>query len=68
MAQDDFVVSIEGSTTAGRVTPAEDGTLAHTNHYVHPDMLGYEASDRVEGSVGASAAPESYSTRGWASR
>jgi isopenicillin-N N-acyltransferase like protein len=33
------------------LTPASDGTLAHTNHYVHPDMLDYEASDQVEGST-----------------
>jgi isopenicillin-N N-acyltransferase-like protein len=52
VAQGDVVVSIEGSATAGEaLTPAADGTLAHTNHYVHPDMLDYEASDRVEGSA-----------------
>jgi isopenicillin-N N-acyltransferase like protein len=51
LAQDDFVVSVEGSaTTAEGIAPAEDGTLAHTNHYVHPDMLDYEASPSVEGS------------------
>jgi isopenicillin-N N-acyltransferase like protein len=52
VAQGDVVVSIEGSATSGEaLTPASDGTLAHTNHYVHPDMLDYEASDRVEGSA-----------------
>jgi isopenicillin-N N-acyltransferase like protein len=52
VAHGDTVVSVEGSaTTAEALTPAEDGTLAHTNHYVHPDMLDYEASDRVEGSA-----------------
>jgi len=51
LAQDDFVVSVEGSaTTAEGIAPAEDGTLTHTNHYVHPDMLDYEASPSVEGS------------------
>jgi hypothetical protein len=45
-------VSIEGSATAGEgLAPAPDGTLAHTNHYVHPDMLDYEASDGVEHSA-----------------
>ena len=52
VAQGDFVVSIEGSATAGEaLTPAPDGTLVHTNHYVHPDMLDYEASDDVERSA-----------------
>jgi isopenicillin-N N-acyltransferase-like protein len=51
VAQGDYVVSVEGSaTTAEALAPMEDGTLVHTNHYVHPDMLDYEASDRVEGS------------------
>jgi isopenicillin-N N-acyltransferase like protein len=51
VAQGDSVVSIEGSATAGEgLAPAPDGTLAHTNHYVHPDMLDYEASQKVEGS------------------
>jgi isopenicillin-N N-acyltransferase like protein len=49
VAQGDFVVSVEGSATAGEaLAPAPDGTLVHTNHYVHPDMLDYEASDTVE--------------------
>jgi isopenicillin-N N-acyltransferase like protein len=52
VAQGDFVVSIEGSATAGEaLAPAPDGTLAHTNHYVHPDMLEYEASETVEPSA-----------------
>jgi isopenicillin-N N-acyltransferase like protein len=51
LAQGDFVASIEGSaTTAEAIAPAEDGTLAHTNHYVHPEMLDYEASPSVNGS------------------
>ena len=51
VAQGDHVVSIEGSATTGEgIAPAPDGTLAHTNHYVHPDMLEYEASEKVEGS------------------
>lgn len=52
VAQGDYVVSIEGSATTGEgIAPAPDGTLAHTNHYVHPEMLDYEASDRVDGSA-----------------
>jgi isopenicillin-N N-acyltransferase like protein len=51
VAQGDVVMSIEGSaTTAEAIAPAEDGTLAHTNHYVHPEMLDYEASASREGS------------------
>lgn len=51
VAQDDVVMSIEGSATAAEaIAPAEDGTLAHTNHYVHPEMLDYEASASGEGS------------------
>lgn len=47
----DVVVSIEGSATAAEaIAPSEDGTLAHTNHYVHPDMLDYEGSASSEGS------------------
>jgi len=53
LAQGDFVVSVEGSaTTAEAIAPAEDGTLVHTNHYVHPEMLDYEASPSVDGSSG----------------
>jgi isopenicillin-N N-acyltransferase-like protein len=52
LAQGDVVVSIEGSaTTAEAIAPAEDGTLAHTNHYVHPEMLDYEASKTTENSA-----------------
>jgi isopenicillin-N N-acyltransferase like protein len=52
VAQDDVVMSIEGSATAAEpIAPAEDGTLAHTNHYVHPDMLDFEASASSEGSA-----------------
>jgi hypothetical protein len=51
VAQGDIVLSIEGSATAGEaIAPAEDGTLTHTNHYVHPEMLDYEASASSEGS------------------
>jgi isopenicillin-N N-acyltransferase like protein len=51
VAQGDVVVSIEGSATAAEaIAPAEDGTLAHTNHYVHPEMVDYEASASSEGS------------------
>ena len=53
VAQHDVVMSIEGSATAAEpIAPAEDGTLAHTNHYVHPDMLDFEASASSEGSTG----------------
>jgi isopenicillin-N N-acyltransferase-like protein len=52
VAQGDYVVSLEGSATAGEaIAPAADGTLVHTNHYVHPDMLDYEAGDDNEGSA-----------------
>ncbi len=52
VAQDDVVLSIEGSATAAEaIAPAEDGTLAHTNHYVHPQMLDFEASPSSEGST-----------------
>ena len=51
VAQDDVVMSIEGSATAAEpIAPAEDGTLAHTNHYVHPEMVDFEASASSEGS------------------
>jgi hypothetical protein len=52
VAQGDYVASLEGSaTTAETLTPSEDGTLVHTNHYVHPEMLDYEASDTLDGSA-----------------
>jgi len=52
VAQDDVVMSIEGSATAAEpIAPAEDGTLAHTNHYVHPEMVDFEASASSEGST-----------------
>ncbi len=52
VAQDDVVMSIEGSATAAEaIAPAEDGTLAHTNHYVHPEMLDFEASASSDGST-----------------
>ena len=52
VAQDDVVMSIEGSATAAEaIAPAEDGTLAHTNHYVHPEMLDFEASASSDGSA-----------------
>jgi isopenicillin-N N-acyltransferase like protein len=51
VAQGDVVLSIEGSATAAEaIAPAEDGTLAHTNHYVHPEMVEFEASASSEGS------------------
>ena len=52
VAQGEVVLSIEGSATAAEaIAPAEDGTLAHTNHYVHPEMADYEASASSEGSA-----------------
>ena len=52
VAQDDVVMSIEGSATAAEpIAPAEDGTLAHTNHYVHPEMVDFEASASSERSA-----------------
>jgi isopenicillin-N N-acyltransferase like protein len=52
VAQGDVVMSIEGSATAAEaIAPAEDGTLAHTNHYVHPEMVDFEASASSEGSA-----------------
>jgi isopenicillin-N N-acyltransferase like protein len=52
VAQDEVVMSIEGSATAAEpIAPSEDGTLAHTNHYVHPDMLDFEASTSTDGST-----------------
>jgi isopenicillin-N N-acyltransferase like protein len=52
VAQGEVVVSIEGSATAGEaLAPSPDGTLVHTNHYVHPDMLDYEAEEDTEGSA-----------------
>ena len=46
------MISIEGSATAAEaIAPAEDGTLAHTNHYVHPEMLDFEASASSDGST-----------------
>ena len=52
VAQGEVVLSIEGSATAAEaIAPAEDGTLAHTNHYVHPEMLDFEASASSDGST-----------------
>jgi isopenicillin-N N-acyltransferase like protein len=52
VGQGDYVASLEGSaTTAETLTPSEDGALVHTNHYVHPEMLDYEAGDAIEGSA-----------------
>ena len=52
VAHGEVVLSIEGSATAAEpIAPAEDGTLAHTNHYVHPEMIEFEASASSEGST-----------------
>src|SRR4029453_1737405 len=52
VAQSDVVLSIEGSATAAEaIAPPGDGTLAHTNHYVHPEMIEFEASASSDGST-----------------
>jgi isopenicillin-N N-acyltransferase-like protein len=44
------VVNVEGSATSAAVTrPDERGLLAHTNHYVHPDMLEFEGDHEYAG-------------------
>jgi isopenicillin-N N-acyltransferase-like protein len=41
--RDDGVVNVEGSATdAELIRPGADGTLAHTNHYTSPRMVGFE--------------------------
>src|SRR5262249_15471402 len=42
---DGRIVNVEGSATSAAVTWSQDqnGTLAHTNHYLAPDMLRFEA-------------------------
>lgn len=40
--RDGSVVCVEGSASDAELLRAEDGTLAHTNHYVSDRMLGYE--------------------------
>jgi isopenicillin-N N-acyltransferase-like protein len=45
------VADVEGSATSAAVLTPRDGMLAHTNHYVHPAMLAFERSPRVDGSA-----------------
>ena len=40
--RDGSVVCVEGSASDAELLRAEDGTLAHTNHYVTDRMRGYE--------------------------
>jgi isopenicillin-N N-acyltransferase like protein len=41
------VVNVEGSATAAEITePDSAGLLAHTNHYVHPNMLPFEGDPK----------------------
>jgi isopenicillin-N N-acyltransferase-like protein len=47
---DGSVACVEGSATdAELLRPAEDGTLAHTNHYVSSRMLPYEGDPEYAG-------------------
>jgi isopenicillin-N N-acyltransferase like protein len=49
---DGTIVSVEGSGGDYALLPAQDGWLVHTNHYVAPSMLRYEADpDDIAGSV-----------------
>jgi len=43
--------SVEGSATDHEVLYPQDGWLVHTNHYVHPRMVQYEADVQIEGSI-----------------
>jgi isopenicillin-N N-acyltransferase-like protein len=42
--RDGSVVCVEGSASDAELMRADDGTLAHTNHYVTDRMLGYEGA------------------------
>jgi len=49
--RDEGALNVEGSATQAAIDePDADGSLAHTNHYARPDMLGFESSPYVEGS------------------
>jgi isopenicillin-N N-acyltransferase-like protein len=49
---DGTIVSVEGSGGDYALLPAHDGWLVHTNHYVAPSMLHYEADPNdIAGSV-----------------
>jgi isopenicillin-N N-acyltransferase like protein len=49
---DGTIVSVEGSGGDYALLPAQDGWLIHTNHYIAPSMLRYEADPNdIAGSV-----------------
>jgi isopenicillin-N N-acyltransferase-like protein len=49
---DGTIVSVEGSGGDYALLPAQDGWLVHTNHYLAPSMLRYEADPNdIAGSV-----------------
>jgi isopenicillin-N N-acyltransferase like protein len=49
---DGTIVNVEGSGGDYALLPAQDGWTVHTNHYVAPSMLRYEADpDDIAGSV-----------------
>jgi isopenicillin-N N-acyltransferase like protein len=41
--RDGTIINVEGSATDYALLPAQDGWTVHTNHYVSPSMLRYEA-------------------------
>jgi len=43
---DGTIVNVEGSGSDYALLPAQDGWTVHTNHYVAPSMLRYEADPR----------------------
>src|SRR2546423_10913421 len=50
--RDGSVVCVEGSATDAELLRADDGTLAHTNHYVGERMLRYQGDmEYAEGSA-----------------
>jgi isopenicillin-N N-acyltransferase-like protein len=49
---DGTIVNIEGSGGDYALLPAQDGWVVHTNHYVAPSMLQYEADpNKIAGSI-----------------
>jgi isopenicillin-N N-acyltransferase like protein len=49
--RDGRALNVEGAATRAAVTEPERGVLAHTNHYVHPDLLDVEGNARLEGTT-----------------
>lgn len=47
-SRDGRIVNVEGSATAAALSWSQEGggTVAHTNHYLSPDMLHFEADGR----------------------